>query len=146
MDVKNTKNRRLMGEVFKLDETTYKNLLTMAKSVDAENLIVVKNLIDSSDIEANLPYILMLYKEAGHRNLDLDVNTIAKITELTNINYGNTLTWNQMYHVLHNNKNVDPVAMGFFINRFADELGKQLQVAGFEFMDQYQLTLIPRGK
>ena len=42
-----------MGEVFKLDETTYKNLLSMAKSVDRENHVVVKNLIDSSEIEDN---------------------------------------------------------------------------------------------
>lgn len=146
MDVKNFKNRRLMGEVFKLDEVTYKNLLSMATSLDKENMVVVKNLIDSADVEANLPYILMLYKEAGYRNLALDETTIEKIKGLTGINYGNALTWNQMYHILHDNKNVDPVAMVFFINRFADELGKQLEVAGFSFMEKYQLTLIPKGK
>jgi hypothetical protein len=146
MDVKNFKNRRLMGEVFKLDEATYKNLLSMATSGDKENHVVVKNLIDSADIEANLPYILMLYKEAGHKNLDLGKDTISKIKVLTNITYGATLTWNQMYHILHDNKNVDPIAMGFFINRFADELGKQLELAGFTFMEKYQLTLIPKGK
>ena len=146
MDVKNFKNRRLMGEVFKLDEVTYKNLLSMATSLDKENMVVVKNLIDSADVEANLPYILMLYKEAGYRNLALDETTVEKIKGLTNINYGNALTWNQMYHILHDNKNVDPIAMGFFINRFSDELGKQLEVAGFTFMEKYQLTLIPKGK
>lgn len=146
MDVKNFKNRRLMGEVFKLDEVTYKNLLSMATSLDKENMVVVKNLIDSADVEANLPYILMLYKEAGYRNLALDETTIAKIKELTGIAYGNALTWNQMYHILHDNKNVDPIAMGFFINRFSDELGKQLEAAGFTFMEKYQLTLIPKGK
>jgi hypothetical protein len=41
---------------------------------------------------------------------------------------------------------MDPIAMGFFINRFADELGKQLETAGFTFMEKYQLTLIPKGK
>ena len=146
MDVKNFKDRRLMGEVFKLDEVTYKNLLSMATSLDKENMVVVKNLIDSSDVEANLPYILMLYKEAGYRNLALDEATVEKIKGLTGITYGNALTWNQMYHVLQDNKNVDPVAMSFFINRFADELGKQLEVAGFTFMEKYQLTLIPKGK
>jgi len=146
MDVKNFKNRRLMGEIFKLDESTYKNLLTMAKSVDKENHVVVKNLIDSSDIQANLPYILMLCKEAGHKNLDLGLDTIVKLKELTGLDYGNVLTWNQMYDVLHKNVNMDPVAMGFFINRFAEELGKQLETAGFTFMEQYQLTLIPKGK
>ena len=146
MDVKNFKNRRLMGEVFKLDEVTYKNLLSMATSLDKENMVVVKNLIDSSDVEANLPYILMLYKEAGYRNLALDETTVEKIKGLTGITYGNALTWNQMYHVLQDNKNVDPIAMAFFINRFSDELGKQLEVAGFTFMEKYQLTLIPKGK
>jgi hypothetical protein len=146
MDVKNFKDRRLMGEVFKLDEVTYKNLLSMATSLDKENMVVVKNLIDSADIEANLPYILMLYKEAGYRNLALDENTVEKIKGLTGITYGNALTWNQMYHVLQDNKNVDPVAMAFFINRFSDELGKQLELAGFTFMEKYQLTLIPKGK
>ena len=146
MDVKNFKNRRLMGEVFKLDEVTYKNLLSMATSLDKENMVVVKNLIDSSDVEANLPYILMLYKEAGYRNLALDETTVEKIKGLTGIAYGNALTWNQMYHILHDNKNVDPVAMAFFINRFSDELGKQLEVAGFTFMEKYQLALIPKGK
>jgi len=135
-----------MGEVFKLDEVTYKNLLSMATSLDKENMVVVKNLIDSADIEANLPYILMLYKEAGYRNLALDETTVEKIKGLTGIAYGNALTWNQMYHVLHDNKNVDPIAMAFFINRFSDELGKQLEVAGFTFMEKYQLTLIPKGK
>ena len=146
MDVKNFKNRRLMGEVFKLDESTYKNLLAMAKSVDKENQVVVKNLIDSSDIQANLPYILMLCKEAGQKNLDLDSNTVVKLKELTGLEYSSVLTWNSMYDILHKNVNMDPVAMGFFINRFAEELGKQLEVAGFTFMEKYQLTLIPKGK
>lgn len=146
MDVKNFKNRRLMGEVFKLDETTYKNLLSMAKSVDRENHIVVKNLIDSSDIEANLPYVLMLYKEAGYKNINLEQDTIEKIKSFTGITYGNALTWNHIYEILHKNVNVDPVAMGFFINRFAEELGKQLETAGFTFMEKYQLTLTPKGK
>lgn len=146
MDVKNFKDRRLMGEVFKLDETTYKNLLSMAKSVDRENHIVVKNLIDSSDIEANLPYVLMLYKEAGYKNINLEQDTIEKIKSFTGITYGNALTWNHIYEILHKNVNVNPIAMGFFINRFAEELGKQLEVAGFTFMEKYQLTLIPKGK
>lgn len=146
MDVKNFKNRRLMGEIFKLDESTYKNLLAMAKSVDKENQVVVKNLIESSDIQANLPYILMLCKEAGQKNLDLDSNTAVKLKELTGLDYNSVLTWNNMYDILHKNVNMDPVAMGFFINRFAEELGKQLETAGFTFMEQYQLTLIPKGK
>ena len=146
MDVKNFKNRRLMGEVFKLDESTYKNLLAMAKSVDKENHVVVKNLIDSSDIQANLPYILMLCKEAGHKNLDLDSDTVAKLKEITGLDYNSVLTWNSMYDVLHKNVNVDPIAMGFFINRFSEELGRQLETAGFTFMEKYQLTLIPKGK
>ena len=146
MDVKNFKNRRLMGEVFKLDESTYKNLLAMAKSVDKENQVVVKNLIDSSDLQANLPYILMLCKEAGHKNLNLDSDSVAKLKEITGLDYNSVLTWNSMYDVLHKNVNVDPIAMGFFINRFAEELGKQLETAGFTFMEKYQLTLIPKGK
>lgn len=135
-----------MGEIFKLDESTYKNLLSMAKSVDKENQVVVKNLIESSDIQANLPYILMLCKEAGQKNLDLDSNTAAKLKEITGLDYNSVLTWNSMYEILHKNVNVDPIAMGFFINRFAEELGKQLETAGFTFMEQYQLTLIPKGK
>jgi hypothetical protein len=135
-----------MGEIFKLDESTYKNLLAMAKSVDKENHVVVKNLIDSSDIQANLPYILMLCKEAGQKNLDLSLDTIVKLKELTGLEYSSILTWNNMYDVLHKNVNVDPIAMGFFINRFSDELGKQLETAGFTFMEKYQLTLIPKGK
>ena len=146
MDVKNFKNRRLMGEIFKLDESTYKNLLSMAKSVDKENHVVVKNLIESSDLQANLPYILMLCKEAGHKNLNLDSDTVAKLKEITGLDYNSVLTWNSMYDVLHKNVNVDPIAMGFFINRFSEELGRQLETAGFTFMEQYQLTLIPKGK
>jgi hypothetical protein len=146
MDVKNFKNRRLMGEIFKLDESTYKNLLAMAKSVDKENHVVVKNLIESSDLQANLPYILMLCKEAGHKNLNLDSDTVAKLKEITGLDYNSVLTWNSMYDVLHKNVNVDPIAMGFFINRFSEELGRQLETAGFTFMEKYQLTLIPKGK
>ena len=146
MDVKNIKNRRLMGEVFKLDETTYKNLLSMAKSVDRENHVVVKNLIESSDLQANLPYILMLCKEAGHKNLNLDSDTVVKLKELTDLDYNSVLTWNSMYEVIHKNVNVDPIATGFFINRFAEELGRQLENAGFTFMEKYQLTLIAKGK
>ena len=135
-----------MGEVFKLDEATYKNLLSMATSSDKENHVVVKNLIDSSDIQANLPYILMLCKEAGYKNLDLDETTTKKLKELTGLEYSSVLTWNSMYDILHKTKDIDPIAMGFFINRFADALGKQLEVAGFTFMEKYQLTLIPKGK
>ena len=135
-----------MGEIFKLDESTYKNLLSMAKSVDKENHVVVKNLIESSDLQANLPYILMLCKEAGHKNLNLDSDTVAKLKEITGLDYNSVLTWNSMYDILHKNVNMNPVAMGFFINRFAEELGKQLETAGFTFMEKYQLTLIPKGK
>ena len=135
-----------MGEVFKLDESTYKNLLSMAKSVDKENHVVVKNLIESSDLQANLPYILMLCKEAGHKNLNLDSDTVSKLKEITGLDYNSVLTWNSMYDVLHKNVNVDPIAMGFFINRFSEELGRQLETAGFTFMEKYQLTLIPKGK
>ena len=135
-----------MGEIFKLDESTYKNLLSMAKSVDKENHVVVKNLIESSDLQANLPYILMLCKEAGHKTLILDSDTVAKLKEITGLDYNSVLTWNSMYDVLHKNVNVDPIAMGFFINRFSEELGKQLETAGFTFMEKYQLTLIPKGK
>ena len=135
-----------MGEVFKLDESTYKNLLAMAKSVDKENHVVVKNLIESSDLQANLPYILMLCKEAGHKNINLDSDTVAKLKEITGLDYNSVLTWNSMYDVLHKNVNVDPIAMGFFINRFSEELGRQLETAGFTFMEKYQLTLIPKGK
>jgi len=135
-----------MGEIFKLDESTYKNLLSMAKSVDKENHVVVKNLIESSDLQANLPYILMLCKEAGHKNLNLDSDTVAKLKEITGLDYNSVLTWNSMYDILHKNVNINPVAMGFFINRFSEELGKQLETAGFTFMEQYQLTLIPKGK
>jgi hypothetical protein len=42
--------------------------------------------------------------------------------------------------------NVNPIAMAFFINRFSEELGRQLENAGFTFMEKYQLTLIPKGK
>jgi len=135
-----------MGEIFKLDESTYKNLLSMAKSVDKENHVVVKNLIESSDLQANLPYILMLCKEAGHKNLNLDSDTVAKLKEITGLDYNSVLTWNSMYDILHKNVNINPVAMGFFINRFSEELGKQLETAGFTFMEKYQLTLIPKGK
>jgi len=135
-----------MGEIFKLDESTYKNLLAMAKSVDKENHVVVKNLIDSSDIQANLPYVLMLCKEAGYKNLDLSLDTMVKLKELTGLEYNSVLTWNNMYDILHKTENMDPVAMGFFINRFAEELGRQLENAGFTFMEKYQLTLIPKGK
>jgi hypothetical protein len=31
-------------------------------------------------------------------------------------------------------------------NRFSEELGRQLETAGFTFMEKYQLTLIPKGK
>ena len=51
-----------------------------------------------------------------------------------------------MYDILHKNVNIDPIAMAFFINRFSDALCKQLEVAGFSFMEKYQLTLIPKGK
>jgi len=118
----------------------------MAKSVDKENHVVVKNLIESSDLQANLPYILMLCKEAGHKNLNLDSDTVAKLKEITGLDYNSVLTWNSMYDILHKNVNINPVAMGFFINRFSEELGKQLETAGFTFMEQYQLTLIPKGK
>ena len=88
----------------------------------------------------------MLCKEAGYKNLDLNETTTQKLKELTGLEYSSVLTWNSMYDVLHKNVNIDPIAMGFFINRFSDELGKQLETAGFTFMEQYQLTLIPKGK
>ena len=88
----------------------------------------------------------MLCKEAGQKNLDLGLDTIVKLKELTGLEYSSILTWNIMYDILHKNVNMDPIAMGFFINRFSEELGRQLENAGFTFMEKYQLTLIPKGK
>jgi hypothetical protein len=88
----------------------------------------------------------MLYKEAGYKNINLEQDTIEKIKSFTGITYGNALTWNHMYEILHKTVNVNPIAMAFFINRFAEELGRQLETAGFTFMEKYQLTLIPKGK
>ena len=90
--------------------------------------------------------VSVIYKEVGYKNINLEQDTIEKIKSFTGITYGNTLTWNHIYEILHKNVNVDPIAMAFFINRFADELGKQLEIAGFTFMEKYQLTLIAKGK
>ena len=55
-----------MTSNLKISEAEYINMLSMANSSDKSNLSVVQSILENMDIDTNIVYVLMLYKEISN--------------------------------------------------------------------------------
>ena len=126
----------------KLSEAEYTNLLSMARSSDGDNINVAHSILENLDVDVNIVYILMLYKEAtAHQReklfTDEIVTAVNKYAVIKDQNFKN-VDWATIIEIA---KKSDPLQEGFVISRFANEIETQLKDAGFVFMDNYKITL-----
>jgi hypothetical protein len=128
----------------KLSEAEYTNLLSMARSSDGDNINVAHSILENLDVDVNIVYILMLYKEAtAHQREKLFTDEIAaavnKYAVIKDQNFKN-VDWATIIQIAQTKKD-DPLQEGFAISRFANEIETQLKDAGFVFMNNYKITL-----
>jgi len=126
----------------KLSEAEYTNLLSMARSSDGDNINVAHSILENLDVDVNIVYILMLYKEAtSHQReklfTDEIVTAVNKYAVIKDQNFKN-VDWATIIEIA---KKSDPLQEGFVISRFANEIETQLKDAGFVFMNNYKITL-----
>ena len=126
----------------KLSEAEYVNLLSMTRSSDTDNINVAHSILENLDVDVNIVYILMLYKEAtAYQREKLFTDEIAaavnKYAVIKDQNFKN-VDWATIIEIA---KKSDPLQEGFVISRFANEIETQLKDAGFVFMDNYKITL-----
>ena len=133
--------------MIKFTEAEYANLLNMVKSSDNDNLTVAHSILENLDIDANIVYVLMLYKECSSDKRDkLFTDQItAAVNKHAVIKDGNfkNVDWATIINIAQRKKD-DPLVEGFAISRFATEIENQLKDAGFIFMDKYKVNLTKR--
>lgn len=126
------------------------NILQMLKSNDKTNLTVVEETIRNIDVAANLPYLLIMFKESSVENRKtVFLNIIReKLNEhcidLTLSDNPKDLTYNRLYTEVKAHENIKPEAMQYFLERFASSLGSVMVSWGFTFMEDFDLKLIPK--
>jgi hypothetical protein len=133
-----------------LNAETCDNILQMLKSNDKSNLTVVEETIRNIDVGANLPYLLIMFKESSVENRKtVFLNIIkeqlnAKCIHLKLSDNPKDLTYNRLYTEVKAHENIKPEAMEYFLERFASSLGSVMVSWGFAFMEDFDLKLIPK--
>ena len=118
------------------------NLLSMISSVDKSNSVVVEETIKNIDVERNLPYLLILYKECTveARNAVFIDPIVEKINQVTNGEFDNNVTYSTMYGIIKQHS-VSKSAMDYFTKKFAESLSKTLVHWGYSFIEDFDLIL-----
>lgn len=133
-----------MTSNLKITEAEYMNMLNMVNSSDKSNLNVVQSILENMDIDTNIVYILMLYKEINNdqRGLLFTDQISAVVNKHAVIKDGNfkNVDWATIIHIAQK-KIDDPLQESFAIARFSNEIETQLKDAGFTFMDKYKITI-----
>lgn len=133
-------------ETFVLNPETCRNLMNILRSTDTTNLDVAEETIRYIDVEANLPYLLLMFKVSNVQIRDtVFMNTIKDklnkvCKKITFENANQSVTYDQMYEELIKHK-VDPVAMRFFLDIFGEEVVKVMQTWGFSFLETCKVTI-----
>jgi hypothetical protein len=148
MDAQNIKNRRLMEtqKSFVLNPETGMNLLSILQSNDTSNLDVAEETIRYIDVEANLPYLLIMFKESSVEVRDTvfiktikdQLNKACKVINIEDANY--SITYDQMFAEVIKH-NVDAEAMQFFLDRFGERVKVAMITWGFSFLDHCDMKL-----
>ena len=131
-----------------LNSETCDNIIKMMNSPDKENWTVVQELLNHIEIEPNLPYILILYKEAKgeiRKILFSDEMATRLINTCTTFSFFNKqqITYQQIYDEIKTKK-VSEESLEYFLNIFALSLGKSLINWGYSFMEDFDIKLIPK--
>lgn len=128
-----------------LNTETCNNLLNMIYSPDKENWTVVEQLLNHIDIESNLPYILMLYKEstAELRKEIFTDNVIKRLEAVCNFcTFQNRtqITYQAIYDEIKS-KQVSKESMEFFIDKFSISLRNAMMNWGYSFLSDFEMKL-----
>ena len=132
-----------MEETFKLSPETFDRIVEFATNEDIENRKLVHSIIENSDINLSMPYIIMLYKEMNDSGYDKFLSDVfPKSADLKKYGVDRTLTYNSMYHILRMHGLLNSEAGDFFMKKFGIELSKYLKDWGFTFLDTYHINFI----
>lgn len=121
------------------------NLLMIMQSNDKDNLIVAAEMIRYIDVESNLPYLLILYKESSSEiRTSVFMETIAEKlqTQCKIIKKDTVVSYNSLYQELKAHK-VSPIAMEYFLEKFSKTISDSMVNWGFSFLSDFKIKLIP---
>ena len=134
---------------FILNSETCLNLINILKSNDTSNLDVAEETIRHIDVENNLPYLLIMFKESNIQVRDTvfiktikeKLNSICKIITFDEANQ--SITYDQMFEEIQKHK-VDAEAMQFFLDRFSIAISAVMQTWGFSFLSMCDLKIVTK--
>lgn len=121
------------------------NLLMIMSSSDKDNLTVAAEMIRYIDVEANLPYLLVLYKESTSEiRATVFMETIAEKLQscCEVVNSESPISYNAIYQELKAHK-VSSIAMEYFLDKFSKTISDSMVNWGFSFLSDFTIKLIP---
>lgn len=133
-------------EKFVLNNETCLNLISILKSNDVSNLDVAEETIRYIDVEQNLPYLLIMFKESGItvretvfiKTIKDQLNSICKVIKFDNANQ--SITYDEMFQEIMKHK-PSPESIQFFLDRYAFMMKDVLKGWGFSFLDFCDMKL-----
>ncbi len=145
MDVKDTKNRRLVSDIV-IDEDQYKNLLNMLNSTE-QDAVVALNVINNLKVDKNLIQVLFLRKESACSNDYWNIHCSKHIKYHKNtsvITNPNLITYANIFKILNqftfSSKKDKEQALIFYTKRLENFLIKNL--LGFEdVIDNFSINV-----
>lgn len=133
-------------EKFVLNNETCLNLISILKSNDVSNLDVAEETIRYIDVEQNLPYLLIMFKESGItvretvfiKTINDQLNSVCKVIKFDNANQ--SITYDEMFQEIMKHK-PSPESIQFFLDRYAFMMKDVLKGWGFSFLDFCDMKL-----
>jgi hypothetical protein len=131
---------------FVLNPETCMNLLSILQSKDTSNLDVAEETIRYIDVEANLPYLLIMFKESNVevrgtvfiKTIKDKLNKVCKVINIEDANH--SITYDEMFSEIIKHK-VDDTAMTFFLERFVERVKVAMVTWGFTFLEHCNLKV-----
>ncbi len=134
-----------MTNELKLTPEICDNILKMMQSSDRDNLTIATETIRHIDVVQNLPYLLIMYKEANTECrqtvfMETIVNQLTLICR--HIDFNSNVTYTSLYNeiVYHN---VSGEAIDYFLDKFSVSIKRNMMEWGFSFLSDFNLKLIP---
>jgi hypothetical protein len=134
-----------MTNELKLTPEICDNILKMMQSSDKDNLTVAAETIRHINVAENLPYLLIMYKEANSEcRQTAFMDTVLKqlILICKHVDFESVVSYNELYNeiVYHN---VPTEAMEYFLDKFSVTIKSNMMQWGFSFLSDFNLKLIP---
>jgi len=136
-----------MTNTFLFDNESCENIFNMLNSSDLSNETVVEEILNHIDVEKNLIYLLIIYKECTYeqRKRIFDYSVIKQITRFIDFKAPDeNISNDAIYKAIRHNKNVSPESLDFFIERLSKSLRKNLIQWGFSFLEDFEIKLIKK--